>query len=272
MADAGNPTLPDLRGNLRHRLILKAVGEGIVAATGNVGQDGLFLQTEEPLKVGQAMAIEISFPGLLAPMTVRGKVIWRREASQDAPPGVGLAFTDAQARDQAVLRELLARAQSAAPIAEPRPLASDQAKSLAREIAYRILVIEAADHAAMLYRHAFKRTGHPEITAEPASLLIEYAHDTTGALRIQREHPQELLLLELAMPANDGLALLQQVRGDPSFSPTKIIVVGAGGPPTLGKAAALGADIVLPKPIRMIDLINTIRALLDLRAGQAARN
>ena len=59
--------------------------------------------------------------------------------------------------------------------------------------------------------------------------------------------------------------LLAQVRAEPNLVKTKVMVVSGGGPEALQRALSLGADTVMGKPIRVLDFVNTVRTLLDLR-------
>src|SRR5947207_2978948 len=61
-----------------------------VDATENLSRGGLFVQTEHPFEVGSSVALSVSFPGLLNPIELLGRVAWRRPASEGMPAGVGV--------------------------------------------------------------------------------------------------------------------------------------------------------------------------------------
>jgi uncharacterized protein (TIGR02266 family) len=67
--------------------------------TKDVSRGGIFVATWHEVPLGREVAIEVVLPE--STIAARGVVRWRREPSEDAPPGVGVAFTslDADARD-----------------------------------------------------------------------------------------------------------------------------------------------------------------------------
>src|ERR1700690_1792549 len=61
-------------------------------ATENLSKGGLFIQTEQPLQVGQKVPLALSFPGLLDPVEIVGRVAWvRPEQAGGRGAGVGIA-------------------------------------------------------------------------------------------------------------------------------------------------------------------------------------
>ncbi len=66
----------------------------LVAYSINLSRGGLFLETDANAPEGAAVTLEFSVPNG-DPVTVRGKVVWRREQSTDAgPTGIGVEFVD----------------------------------------------------------------------------------------------------------------------------------------------------------------------------------
>ncbi|MGA1836009.1 response regulator [Herbiconiux sp. 11R-BC] len=85
------------------------------------------------------------------------------------------------------------------------------------------------------------------------------AADGAEAIRLAAaEHP-DLLMLDLGMPALDGLAVIEAVRG---WSPVPILVVsGRTGSADKVDALDAGADDYVTKPFAMDELFARIRAL-----------
>ncbi len=85
------------------------------------------------------------------------------------------------------------------------------------------------------------------------------AADGAAAIRLAAaEHP-DLLMLDLGMPALDGLAVIAAVRG---WSPVPILVVsGRTGSADKVDALDAGADDYVTKPFAMDELFARIRAL-----------
>src|SRR4051812_19449749 len=60
------------------------------AATENLSRGGLFIQTDQKFDPGDVVALSLSFPGLMDPEEITGKVTWLRAARGDEPAGVGV--------------------------------------------------------------------------------------------------------------------------------------------------------------------------------------
>ena len=66
----------------------------LVAYSINLSRGGLFLETDASAPEGTAVTLQFSVPDG-EPVTVRGKIIWRREQSSEAgPTGIGVEFVD----------------------------------------------------------------------------------------------------------------------------------------------------------------------------------
>ena len=74
------------------------------------------------------------------------------------------------------------------------------------------------------------------------------AEDGEAALTMLHEQSCDLLILDLAMPRVDGLAVLREIRGNTYYDALPIIVLTAN-PHMTGEVTALGTDYVLYKPI-----------------------
>ena len=83
------------------------------------------------------------------------------------------------------------------------------------------------------------------------------------------EHP-DLVLLDVMMPAMDGLAVLRQMRSQPALAAIPVIFVTAlGAEFDEEKGLALGAADYIVKPIKPAVLLARVRAHLALRQAQA---
>jgi len=79
---------------------------GVADATENLSTGGLFIQTEQPWQIGDVVPLSLSFPGLLDPIEIVGRVAWVRASLGSGVGGVGIAVqTDA---DRKRLEKLLA--------------------------------------------------------------------------------------------------------------------------------------------------------------------
>lgn len=106
------------------------------------------------------------------------------------------------------------------------------------------------------------------VVLEGAGYDVMEAPDGEAGLRLQREHPADLVLVDIFMPERDGLEVIQALRVE---SPqVKIIAVSGGGRTgqieVLRAAAGLGAARTLVKPFDPRELLRAIRELLGERA------
>lgn len=98
---------------------------------------------------------------------------------------------------------------------------------------------------------------------------VRTAADGAEALRLQRDAPADLVLTDVYMPGEDGLAEIRELRaGWPNL---KIVAMSGaadrGDVDLLEVAQAFGADASVAKPFELDDLLALVRRLLgDARA------
>lgn len=80
-----------------------------------------------------------------------------------------------------------------------------------------------------------------------------------------------LILLDLMLPDEDGLTVLQKLRGDPALKDLRIIIVSAKST-ELDKVRGLdlGADDYLTKPFGIMELISRVKAQLRRIPAESA--
>jgi DNA-binding response OmpR family regulator len=122
----------------------------------------------------------------------------------------------------------------------------------------RILVIEDERQLAGHITRALTRNGH----------CLSAQHDGAEGLRAALADPPDLIVLDLNLPALDGLSVLARLRE--AQSPARVLVLTARG--EVGdrvKGLHAGADDYLAKPFSMDELIARIEAL-GRRGGSTA--
>lgn len=79
-----------------------------------------------------------------------------------------------------------------------------------------------------------------------------------------------LVLLDIMLPEEDGLSILQRLRADPATRALPVMMLTAKGT-EYDTVIALdaGADDYVPKPFRMMELLSRIRALLRRAEGHS---
>jgi putative two-component system response regulator len=123
----------------------------------------------------------------------------------------------------------------------------------------RPLVLVADDDPAclLLLAKLLQRTG--------CDLL--HGRDGWEALMLFRLHRPDLVVLDIAMPGIDGLAVCREIKSDPASRLTPVVLISssAGSEDHL-RGIAAGADDFFPKPIIPERLAARVRALTDRKA------
>jgi CheY-like chemotaxis protein len=86
------------------------------------------------------------------------------------------------------------------------------------------------------------------------------ARDGEAGLREARAEPPALILLDLNLSGRSGESVLAELRADPAFRETPVVVVSADAlPETIERLRAAGANDYLTKPLEVARFL----ALLD---------
>jgi len=94
-----------------------------------------------------------------------------------------------------------------------------------------------------------------------------------SAVKAAREEPFDLILLDGMMPDLDGFEACEMIRKVPQHQGTPIVfLTGMTDDGTFEDATEVGADEVLPKPIRRSSLLLRVRSLLRLSRIRAERD
>lgn len=95
---------------------------------------------------------------------------------------------------------------------------------------------------------------------------VRFALNGTDALRLAREQPPDLILLDAEMPGLDGFAVCKGLKGDPDLSPIPVIFLTSHHDARIEAAALdLGAADFVNKPPVASQVIARIRAQLRAR-------
>lgn len=139
-------------------------------------------------------------------------------------------------------------------------LSKGQAKLLAfngmneNPIPPKKMIVICDDNAALvvLMQHLLRKKGFSVMTAG----------DGSEGLEMIRTAVPDLLLLDLAMPGTDGLAVLETMQNITGKRPYTIVISGQEGKETRARATALGAKEVWKKPFNAAELIGRIEGLI----------
>lgn len=113
---------------------------------------------------------------------------------------------------------------------------------------------------------------------QPNAELLEAHLDGSGldtriaangdeTLKIAKEWPADVVLLDVMMPKLSGFEVCKRLRADDATKGVGILMVTALDQPTdVERAVDVGTDDFLTKPINKTELLHRVRALLAARA------
>ncbi len=96
--------------------------------------------------------------------------------------------------------------------------------------------------------------------------LTQVAMDGNEAVRICREEPPDLVVLDMMLPRRSGFLVLERIKGFEN-SPLVIMVTANEGKRHQAYAESLGADRYLMKPVPLERLLDLAVELLDEDEG-----
>jgi uncharacterized protein (TIGR02266 family) len=222
----------------------------------NISRNGLFIVTDQEHALGTEVEFKISFAGLLAPLTLRGIVRWRRaEANEEGQKGIGieLVFDDEEKAD--AMARLVASAEAARATGPATPRSDEPRR-------FGVLLAEDNPHVSELFAYGMKKLAQNDL----ADVKIEVHCTANGndAWTTLMSNAIDLIITDMYMPVLDGGELIRRVRASPQLRTIPIVAVSSGGAEARKEALEAGADIFLPKPVKLSDIVATVGALLRL--------
>jgi CheY-like chemotaxis protein len=96
--------------------------------------------------------------------------------------------------------------------------------------------------------------------------------DATSALAQFEQHPPDVVITDVIMPDQDGYSVCSQIKQNPQFSKTPVILMsGVVNKTVADRAVAVQADELVRKPFQPQELIGRVRNLLNASNPQAPR-
>ncbi len=95
-----------------------------------------------------------------------------------------------------------------------------------------------------------------------AGIEVATASDGAAALRALEDLRPDLIILDVAMPALDGLEVLRRLRKLPRARTLPVILLTNRSPESLPRDQANGVDLCLTKPFRSDMLVQSVVRLL----------
>ncbi|MGB2951767.1 MAG: response regulator [Gaiellaceae bacterium] len=99
--------------------------------------------------------------------------------------------------------------------------------------------------------------------SEGGYTIVE-ARDGDEALELARSNQPDLIVLDMMMPGRTGLDVLAELRREPAFADTPVVMLTARTQAADREAAArAGADVFLGKPFSPLELASLVERLLN---------
>ena len=237
----------DRRREERHPVVLRVdyddANDLIADYTENLSNGGTCVAGNRQLPVGTEVKLALSFPGLVEPIRLDGVVRWTRAGDE---PMIGIEFAQGAARDE--LAAVIARIQKNDPALVKRML--------------KVLVIEDNTHVAELIGSSLGRNA----AGLGANVAIDFhaAKDGREALEVLRSRTFDAVIVDIYLPILDGASVISAIRGELKQRKLPIIAVSAGGDSARAMAMQAGADIFIDKPMRLRQVVDTMRTLMKL--------
>ncbi len=120
-----------------------------------------------------------------------------------------------------------------------------------------ILIVDDEPNIVMSLEFLMRKNGY----------RVGIARNGTEALAAIAETTFDLVLLDVMMPDVDGYQVCQQLRQDPGRAATKVVFLSAKSRDAdVKKGYEAGADLYIAKPFSTRQLMEQVRALLDIAA------
>jgi CheY-like chemotaxis protein len=212
----------------------------------------VFVLTETAPPLGTKVALQLSFPGLIEPVTVSGRAAQVKVMNS---PGAPCGFVCELDVESHATRESLAAIRARLARAPTNP---------SRRL--HVLLVEDS----RLIRDMFGYAVEKFFSQRTGSVSIEGAHDVSAAWDKLRSTDYDLVLVDYFLPNDvDGAALIKNIRANARLSKLPVVALSVGGPSARSATLAAGADLFLDKPIVLKDLFRTFELMMARKDDDA---
>jgi len=220
--------------------------ELVAEVTETLAAGHTFIHTERTLAVGAELELALSFPGLLTPVRLPVVVRSTGDAGEHGEAaGVGVEIRR-DAGDVAAVTKLLER------------IARGDTALIGRVC--QVLIVEDNPHVARLIREGL--IGGTRRAFDDVRFVFETAANGRDALAMLTARRFDIMVIDIYLPVLDGPSVIREVRASKALRSLPIIAVSAGGTSAQEEALEAGADFFLAKPMRLTDLVESMRKLM----------
>ena len=214
----------------------------------NISRGGTMVRSSRPVEIGDELELAFSFPGLLARLRLVGIVRWVRH--EEAGNCFGIEFHQQDEDSNARLHKLVEQIM-------------DRDGHVIAPETQRILIVEDNPHVAKLINRGLQ--SYLRRSNDPIAFEIDHAEDGAQAWTLLQRVQYDLVMTDLLMPIVGGVELIRKMRQFDSTRATPLIVFSSPDAELVNQALDAGADCFLPKPLRLVELLDTMRRLVAAR-------
>jgi CheY-like chemotaxis protein len=215
-----------------------------IAHTLELDENEAFIETDVRAELGTTLRARLSFPRLVEPFEVVGRVTGVAEATAPGEPaGLELSIEAASPQDAEQLRVVLTTLAE-----EPRTEALE---------GFHVLLVEDNNLIRDMFAYGIRKY----FRGKPGYVTVDHAADGVSAWKMLNDGAYDLAIVDYFLPELDGAQLVQRMRAEPRLANVPIVAVSVGGPTARDATLAAGADLFLDKPLVLKDLFATLERL-----------
>jgi CheY-like chemotaxis protein len=205
----------------------------------NLAASTAFVGTTRSIAIATIIEVGFAFPGLI------DSVVLDAVVTRTQPEGLTLAFLEGGA---AKLKAIVERVRAK----DPKVIAP----------VVNVLIVEDNKHVCDLVRQGLVGSARREM--RDVTFTFETAENGAIALELLRTRTFDAAIVDVYLPVLDGASLIQQARTQLGLTKLPIITMSAGGDGARTAALKAGASVFLDKPVRLREVVATMRQLLSM--------
>jgi len=205
----------------------------------NLTSSTAFIGTSRQISIATIIEIGFAFPGLMEPIVLDAVV------TQTNAEGLTIAFL---AGGAAKLKTMAERVRAK----DPKVVAP----------VVNVLIVEDNKHVCDLVRQGLAGSARREM--QHVTFTFATAENGAIALELLKTRTFDAAIVDVYLPVLDGASLIQQARTSLGLTKLPIITMSAGGDGARNAALKAGASVFLDKPVRLREVVATMRQLLSV--------
>lgn len=196
------------------------------------------IETSRSIPIGTIIEVSFAFPGLMQEVALDAIVQQQHEGA------ITLAFL---AGGGAKLAAFVERVRERDP------------KFIAQVV--NVLIVEDNKHVCDLVRQGLTGTAKREL--KDVTFSFATAENGAEALELLKNREFDAAIVDVYLPVMDGATMIQHARTSLGLK-LPIITMSAGGDSARAAALKAGASVFLDKPVRLREVVATMRQLLSV--------